>query len=327
MDDSSPPSSVTSSNYITRSNDEARSSEDNDHTENSWVSSTTKVCLNGIKHIKKEPEVVNYSSLGLRDNNAPRLGNDAIFDEDESQEEVDEDDTQGHSPIDQFDPISTLDNNVKPNRIYITNSAKPNTRTSVNKLVTLNGKNISSVKSEAAQLGSITYSKPSLNGIEFTSGPSARAILKLPNPLSARSNDSYGSLTVPQPFRALNGTVLEKPGVVQPISVKPNIEAAAHFRYGVSKSIICHSKSNPSNLQRLSANNTNIKIRSPMAVANTTPSKIPSSMKRALDETPKYYGINPAVSGSNVLISDGKILCSKSGSPPSAKKSTHGSGN
>ena len=326
MDDSSPPSSVTSSNYISRSIDEATTSEDKDLSENSWVSSTTKVGRHCINDIKRELEVVNSSRLDLNDYNAHRLVNGDMFDEEESLEELDEDDTRNNSPIDQFDQISNLDQNMKPNRIYITKSTKPNSRSSVNKLVSLNGRIISSVKSESAQLSSITYSRPSFNGIEFSSGSSARTILKLPNPSCARRNDSNGTLAVYQPSRTVNGTLLEKAAVVPPITVKPNVEAAAHFKRGASKSIICHSKGNPSNPQWLSSNNTNIKIRSPMAVGNTTPTKTFSSNKRALEETPKHYEINPGVSTSNVVITDGKIIYNKNGSPPSAKKPTPCSG-
>ena len=63
-----------------------------------------------------------------------------------------------------------------------------------------------------------------------------------------------------------------------------------------------------------------------MAVGNTMPTKALSSKKRALEETPAHYEINPGVSTSNVLITDGKIICNKNGSPPSAKKPTTCSG-
>ena len=186
MDDSSPPSSVTSSNYITRSNDEATTTtDDKEFAENSWVSSTTKGSLRNINDIKREPEYVNSSSLDVCETannyNPPPLMNGVVFDEEESLEELDDDEAQSCSSGGAFRQITSVYSDVKPNDIYLAKGTKPHMPSSINKIVTLGGKVASSIKTEAAHLGSMTYSKDSINAIELPTVSSGRAILKLPN--------------------------------------------------------------------------------------------------------------------------------------------------
>ena len=335
MDDSSPPSSVTSSNYITGSNGEIDSSDDKSVVDNAWVSSTTKgsflPAMSDV-NIKKEPCAVNSTRCLVDENmkihNSGQLSNNELFDEEDSLEEFDEDDIKTQGPSIDSNQASSLTPDIKPNRIYLAKPTKSPSMPSINKNVIFGGKGITSVTSEAANFSTISYSKPGLNGIEFPLSSSARTILKLPNPLTTSSN---GTLILHHPARSFNGTPAGKPNIVPPITVKPNVEAL-HLKRPIgsngTKSIICHSKSNSShNPQWLSSNNTNIKIRSPMTVVNTALSKFPLNKKRPFsDDAPKHYDIRPGVTNSNVLLSENKTTSNKNASPSLAKKPTVSSG-
>ena len=318
MDDSSPPSSVTSSNYVIPSTgDHHIPNEDHDLAGNAWVSSTTKGSFQHLYSIKREPEILHSSNI-VRDEELdsyqpPPLIQNGSFDGDKGLEDLDEDDVYNNKQRLEFVGRKTnLVNDVKPNRIYLAKAMKSNMTSSVNKVVTLGGKVISSIKSEEGHLSSIT--RPTLNGIEFPKGSSA--ILKLPNPLAATSIGPNGTIVVHQPPYSANSTVLRKQSIVPPITIKASIEGAVNASKGnAPKSIICHSKGTSSNPQWLSSNNT-IKVRSPNAVVHANPLK-----KRALDKQPTHFEITTtAVTSSNVSLAEGKSIANKIVSPSLAKK-------
>ena len=331
MDDSSPPSSVTSSNCIAGSGENIDSNEDKDIENNAFVSSTTRGSLFPSMtdlNIKKEPESV-------RGNISRQTSNDKSFDEEDSLEEYDDEDL-GPQSIENEANRSCLNADIKPNRIYLAKTPKygPNTEKlssmpTVNKNIFLGGKSFSSVASEATNFSTITCSKPGVNGIEFPMGSSARTILKLPNPISTGSN---GALILHQPSRSFNANSTGKPNIVPPVSVKPNGESVHIKRANggscPSKSIICHSKCNSSsNPQWLSTNNTNIKIRSPMTIVNSPLSKIPLNKKRPIsNNSPQHFEIRSASTELSEVISESRISNNKNVGPSMARKPTFSSG-
>ena len=333
MDDSSPPSSVTSSNCIAGSGENIDSNEDKDIENNAFVSSTTRGSLFPSMtdlNIKKEPESVGG-------NISRQTSNDKSFDEEDSLEEYDDDDDDlGPQSIENEANRSCLNADIKPNRIYLAKTSKlgPNTEKSssmptAKKNISLGSKGISSVASEATNFSTITCSKPGLNGIEFPMGSSARTILKLPNPISTGSN---GAFILHQPSRSFNPNPTGKPNTVPPVSVKPNGESIHIKRANggscPSKSIICHSKGNSSsNPQWLSTNNTNIKIRSPMTIVNSPLPKIPLNKKRPIaNNSPQHFEIRSAPTELSDVISESRISNNKNVGPSMAKKPTFSSG-
>ena len=324
MDNSSPPSSVTSSNCIAGSGENIDSNEDKDRESNAFVSSTTRGSLfpsMSDLNIKKEPESVRRES-----------SNNKSFDEEDSLEEFDDNDLGTQSIENEANRSSCLNADIKPNRTYLAGTLKHGSYTersssmpTVNKNIFLGGKGISSVASEATNFSTITCSKPGVNRIEFPTGSSARTILKLPNPLSASSN---GALVLQQPSRSFNGNLAGKPNIVPPVSVKSS-EDALHIKRSsggsnASKSIICHSKStSSSNPQWLSANNTNIKIRSPMTIVNSSLSKIPLNKKRPItNNSPRHFEIRATTTELNEVISESRISNNRNVGPSMAKKPT-----
>ena len=336
MDDTSPPSSVTSSNYITGSNGEIDSNEEKNIVENALVSSTTKCSLApslNAMDIKKEPGYANSTeslSDDIRRNNYSRQSSsNQSFDEEESLEEFDDDESKTHCIHNEENKASSLKVDIKPDRIYLAKDINSTSTSSRNKNIVLGGKGVSSVAPEATNFSAITCSKPGLNGIEFSMGSPARTILKLPNPLSTTSN---GTLILHQATRSNNGNPIGKPNVIPPIAVKPNV-GAMHLKRSTdgstgNKSIICHSKANSSsNPQWLSSCNSNIKIRSPMTVVNTSLSKIPLNKKRIIpEESPKHFEIRPAVTDSNGVISENRISSNRNSFPSLCNKSTFNAG-
>ena len=329
MDDSSPPSSVTSSNYTTHSSQptDRQSKEENDMPGNSWVSSTTKGAIIPIHHIKSEPPILQSSSLGPNEGqdtyrSSAEFINDPMFDDEESLEELDEDEIQGIEQQRKCNQIENMGINVKPRRIFLNKSSKQTTALPLNRLVTLGGKVVSCMKTEAASSSNKSSPKPTINGIELPHGVSSKAILKFQNPLASTSIGLDGTLMVHQHYPGMNGTIWESSTTPSSVSAKSNVKGAISKRLE-NKSIICHSKgTTPSTSKWLSPNNSNLKINSSMTLVTSSQSKEPKEHNIAFNESPKRYEIRPASSSGNHSISDSQNQGSKFCTPLLAKKLT-----
>ena len=292
---------------------------------NSWVSSTTKGAIIPIHHIKSEPPILQSSSLGPNEGqdtyrSSAEFINDPMFDDEESLEELDEDEIQGIEQQRKCNQIENMGINVKPRRIFLNKSSKQTTALPLNRLVTLGGKVVSCMKTEAASSSNKSSPKPTINGIELPHGVSSKAILKFQNPLASTSIGPDGTLMVHQHSPGMNGTAWESS--TTSVSAKSNVKGAISKRLE-NKSIICHSKgTTPSIPKWLSPNNSNLKINSSMTLVTSSQSKEPKEHNIAFNESPKRYEIRPASSSGNHSISDSQNQGSKFCTPLLAKKLT-----
>ena len=328
MDDSSPPSSVTSSDYTTHSSQptDRQSKEDGDMPGNSWVSSTTKGAIIPIHQIKREPHVIQSSSLGPNEgldtySSSAEFINDPMFDDDESLEELDEDEILGIEKQQNCNQIGNMGINVKPRRIFLNKPSKQTTALPPNRLVTLGGKVVSScMKTEATNSSNKSSPKPTINGFELPPGASSKAILKFQNPLAPTSIGPDGTLIVHQHSLGIHGTVWESSTTPSSVSAKSNVKGAISKRLE-NKSIICHSKgTTPSIPKWLSPNNSNLKINSSMTLVTSSQSKESKENNNAFNDSLKRYEIRPASSSGNHSISDSQNQGTKFCSPLMAKQ-------
>ena len=292
---------------------------------NSWVSSTTQGAIIPIHHIKREPHIVQSSSLGPNEGldayrSSAEFINDPMFDDDESLEELDEDEILGIEQQRNCNQVGNMGINVKPRRIFVNKSSKQTTALPPNRLVTLGGKVVSCMKTEATNSSNKSTPKLTINEIELPHGVSSKAILKFQNPLASTSIGPEGTLMAHQP--GMNGTVWESSTTPSSVTAKSNVKGAISKRLE-NKSIICHSKgTTPSIPKWLSPNNSNLKINSSMTLVTSSQSKEPKEHNIAFNESPKRYEIRPASSSGNHSISDSQNQGTKFCSPLLAKKRT-----